>query len=1047
MSGGYYIAGGTLGRDAACYIPRRADHEIFDGLLDGEFCYVLTPRQMGKSSLMVRTARRLKEVGLSVAVLDLTSIGQNVSVEQWYGGLLSQVGQQLEMEEDLLAYWRNMTLLGPLQRWMSAILNQVLPKIRDRLIIFIDEIDAVRSMSFNTDEFFAGIREFFNRRTVSPDLNKLTFCLLGVATPADLIRNPLMTPFNIGQRIELLDFSESEAMKLAEGLNRDEEQSRRILRRVFHWTNGHPYLTQRLCQRISTDPAIGRESDVDRVCEELFLSPQARERDDNLLFVRERLLRSDIDHAELLNQYSRVLGQRRLTPILDDEHSPVFTVLKLSGITRLEEGSLKVRNRIYGHVFDQNWIRENMPDGELRRQKRAFLRGALKTSGVLLSIILIISVLGIYSWQQRNAAIEEELKAARMLYAANMNLAAQAWETANINGLKVLLRGDGIRHQPEYHKGFEWRFFNGLLNGEIAQYRHDDIATTARFSPDGKMLATAGKDETIKIWDLSTGSQRMSLKGHTDQIWRVAYSPDGRSLASAGWDCRVKVWDTATGREVVTLNGHEGRVCGVDYSPDGRILATSGWDKLIILWDVKTGKRLKTLRGHDNWVWSVIFSRDGKRLVSTGEDKTVRIWDIDRGVESRVLDRHKTSVYSSAFSVDGRNLFTGSSGGEIFRWDTTSYEMTGAFIGQNQPVNGLSVSVNGRYLASAGVDRIIRIWDPQSLELIDTIRGHSDEIRSIEYSRHQPLLATASDDFGVRLWDTGKTGARNMIPQGNDHISGAKLTRDGSTLAVANDTRINLWDMRTRRSLGVIATDFRINDLTFSPDEKIIAAALRDQTVGIWNVRTHQLIGKLSGYAGWVFSIRFSPDGKLIATGDRYHKAILWDAATLRRLATFDLHNNGVKSVAFSPDGKFLATAGDDHVIHIWDVATRSLHSTLLGHKNEIWTISFSPDGESLASAGYDRTIRIWNWKLGIERLTMEGHSTGIKKIVYSPDGTRLASGSADGMIKLWDPDTGLEMTTLARQTTAVTDLEFSSQNDLLVSGGLNGMVYLWWAR
>jgi hypothetical protein len=163
----FYVTGGTLSRDALCYVTRQADHQLYDGLRRGQFSYVLTARQMGKSSLMVRTASRLRDESVGVVVLDLTAIGQNLSAEQWYGGLLIQMAQQLSLEDELEEFWDGHPGLGPLQRWMHAVQGVVLPRYPGRVVIFIDEIDAVRSLPFSTDEFFAGIREFYGPKTRS----------------------------------------------------------------------------------------------------------------------------------------------------------------------------------------------------------------------------------------------------------------------------------------------------------------------------------------------------------------------------------------------------------------------------------------------------------------------------------------------------------------------------------------------------------------------------------------------------------------------------------------------------------------------------------------------------------------------------------------------------------------------------------------------------------------------------------------------------------------------------------------------------------------
>ena len=273
---------------------------------------------------------------------------------------------------------------------------EVLP---GQVVIFIDEIDVVRSLTFSTDEFFAAIRACYNARTEDPTFARLTFCLLGVATPADLIANPKLTPFNIGVRIDLTDFSREEAQVLEHGLGPNSETNRVLMDRIYYWTGGHPYLTQRLCQAVAENDANLTERSVDACAERLFLSSKAQRQDSNLMFVQQRMLPGEEEErVGMLSLYARVLNGKG---VADSETAAFVSALKLAGIVQVVSGQLKVRNRIYAQVFGKGWIEENMPGAELRRQREAVAKARWQVGSIAAAILLVMS--GLMGWAMLNA--------------------------------------------------------------------------------------------------------------------------------------------------------------------------------------------------------------------------------------------------------------------------------------------------------------------------------------------------------------------------------------------------------------------------------------------------------------------------------------------------------------------------------------------------------------------------------------------------------------------------------------------------------------------
>jgi CHAT domain-containing protein/tetratricopeptide (TPR) repeat protein len=392
-----YTVGGTVQAGGGVYIPRKADEELFANCLEGHFTYVLTARQLGKSSLMESTARRLAAGGRRSVRIDLSKIGVKVDAEAWYVGILYEIWKQLGLTTNALKWWKEHKDLSVTQRLTLFFETVVLTEVTESVVVFIDEIDTTLNLDF-TDDFFTTVRYMHNARAQVPVFRRISFVLIGVATPSDLIQDPRRTPFNIGHPVSLTDFTLEEASPLAKGLGLPDAKAMQVMDWVLNSTGGHPYLTQRLCRMIAESKlAEWTEHDVRKLANATFIGETSGQ-DDNLRFVRDMLTKRvpDSIKIDVLTTYRRV---RRGHRVHDEERSLAKSHLKLSGIVCRRGESLKVRNNIYRQVFDDKWVKEYIPVNWPRRLQRA---------AIFLGIVLVVlsiptTVIAVY---QRNLALQ-----------------------------------------------------------------------------------------------------------------------------------------------------------------------------------------------------------------------------------------------------------------------------------------------------------------------------------------------------------------------------------------------------------------------------------------------------------------------------------------------------------------------------------------------------------------------------------------------------------------------------------------------------------------
>ncbi|WP_414587502.1 eIF2A-related protein [Scytonema sp. PCC 10023] len=621
---------------------------------------------------------------------------------------------------------------------------------------------------------------------------------------------------------------------------------------------------------------------------------------------------------------------------------------------------------------------------------------------------------------------------------------------------------------------------------------HSDIITDVSFSHDGKLLATASKDKTVKLWKIENPTFKLiSNKENQYDNNSISFSPKGEIVATGSYQNNaVKLWT----RDRRLIRNLEDATSVIEFSPDGKTLATSSDTQSVELSSLD-GRDI-TLKGKPGRVGSIAFSPNGKTIASA-IDKTVNLWSKSDGTFLKSLTEHNKTVKSINFSPDGKIIASIGDDNRVIIW-TSEGKLIKILDGHTESVEEVTFSPDSQIIATRGDDNVVKLWRENGT-FIKTLTGHTGQVKRIIFSPNSKIIGSVSEgDDGVKLWRRDGSLLNNIEYPG---INDIRFSPDNSIIASINqDKTVKLWNLDGKLLKNFKKHNDTINDVSFSPDGETIASASDDGKIQLWR-RDGSLIKTLRGHTSGVKKVRFidpnrekivsigndnmvllwSREGELLKTLQKGREEVsvdynhyndinisldsqiisfyssFYSSAENEFLFTATMWNREGKklkdiekpyyvdfsNIKVSPDGKTVAFAITESPVKLWNVNNGRRLAILRGNIN----IRFSPDSKTIASFGEDNTVKLWKinsngeWETRPYQ-TLKGHNDKVNSVSFNPDGKIIASASDDTTVKLWNSD-GTPLKTL-KHNGKVNNVSFNPTGTTIASAGEDNTVKLW---
>jgi WD40 repeat protein len=1062
----FYKVGGTLPTNSPSYVIRTADTELFNLLKQGEYCYVFNSRQMGKSSIKDQTQYKLKKEGFFCIDIDLQGIGTQVNQQEWYVSfiynLLNTISLEQQIEIDLGSWIESRSYLSPSQLLNNFVSHELLTLIQRKIVIFIDEIDCSFSLPFR-DDFFALIRFFYNQRNQNINYQRLTFCLLGVATPSDLIKNPVESPFNIGKAVELNGFEFNESLVLAEGLKGLASNQNETLKEVLYWTGGQPFLTQTVCDLLVKSDIKVSEGKEKVTIQQFVYSQIINNWHDYQHFdqIKTRFIANENRVGKLLEIYQYILKHGTFL----GKEKEFESELRLSGLVVKRNGGLEVFNPIYQEIFHQDWVQEQLDSIRPYHQSFNLWLSSGKNPAYLLNGEVLTHAL---AWKQNKSISKDDQE-----FLNDSKLTEQSHEfgkqLAIENEAKQILelakqQADKDKKIAEQEKQKARRLLTVSINISLLvltgtlifafiqgskaeresqkanQANQELINTTKERDRIGKQIISVSQERSqIELRAKQASQQLLVVQGNLKQL-----EIDRNKAQQQVGEFQAQKIALEQEREVILKQKQKAEAQNQKNQDELREIELNlQVNRQKLEQSVRSLQRAEQLR--QVAIKGTQLEREGtniiRRFLSDTEDQiALLIESMKTAQELKQLVGNKTLDQYLAISPLNalHNILDYSR--EKNRFGDIPYTYKFVVIPNNQHLAFISTFGDTTAITDLKGNVITRLKSEFG----------KDSVREVAFSSKGRILATVAMDNTTRILDfDGKLLAEFKVFEeilGNSYgfffspVLSMVFSPDAKLLATGmRNNTIRLWDLK-----GNLIREFKghkggVNSVAFSPNGQFIASGADDNTIRLWDLKGN-LIEEFKGHQQSVKGVIFSPNGQFIASGASDNTVRLWDLKG-NLIEELKGHQKGVNSVIFSPNGQFIASGADDNTIRLWDLKG-NLIEKFKGHEQSVKSVAFSLDGLSIFSSSDDETVRVWDLQSSFTREFKE-HWPNVRSITFNPDGNLIATASENKAGRVWDLQGNL-IVKLEGHQDWVTSIAFSPDGQLLFTSSWDKKIRIW---